>query len=64
MNTIRSVLYAPKIVEGDALPSLIGDTSGYLDRDTLGSVNNGDHQENVADSFRHKTFVRVRSLYR
>ena len=61
MNTIRSVLYVPEIVEGDALPSLIGDTSGYLDRDTLGSVANADHQEN---SFRHKTFVRVRSLYR
>ena len=64
MNTIRSVLYDPDIVEGDALPSLIGDTLGYLDGDTLGSVDNGDHQENVADSFRHKTFVRVRSLYR
>ena len=64
MNTIRSVLYAPEIVEGDALPSLNRDTSGYLDGDTLGSVNNGDHQENVADNFRHKTFVRVRSLYR
>ena len=61
MNTIRSVLYAPEIVEGGALPSLIGDTSGYLDRDTLGSVTNADHQEN---SFRHKTIVRVRSLYR
>lgn len=64
MNTIRSVLYAPEIVEGGALPSLSQDTLGYLDGDTLGSVDNGDHQENVADSFRHKTFVRVRSLYR
>ena len=64
MNTIRSVLYAPEIVEGGALSSLSQDTLGYLDGDTLGSVDNGDHQENVADSFRHKTFVRVRSLYR
>ena len=64
MNTIRSVLYDPEIVEGGILPSVSGDTLGYLDGDTLESVNNGDHQENVADSFRHKTFVRVRSLYR
>ena len=64
MNTIRSVLYAPEIVEGGTLPSLSQYTLGYLDGDTLGSVDNRDHQENVADSFRHKTFVRVRSLYR
>ena len=52
MNTIRSVLYAPEIVEGGALPSLSQDSLGYLDGDTLGSVDNGDHQENVARTYR------------